>query len=199
MEMFCYLSSPNPKLQRRSGSPPVGGDVPRLLHLQRPPLHPPRPPRHLDLLHPQDGLLLCVCQRGTATHPPPYGINKMFPDIYFVMCSRLLVKPFSNLIPCFFSKFLYFMVKVWPRGIWLWQWITNSYCNVKPSRWRLSPGATIILGLARLRINSISKHLKGRWRHESDTFLGLVAQSIAVGYAKVLPVLPSANRITLCK
>ena len=65
--MCCYLSSPNPKLQRRSGSPPVGGDVPRLLHLQRPPLHPPRPPRHLDLLHPQDGLLLCVCQRGTAT------------------------------------------------------------------------------------------------------------------------------------
>ena len=139
--------------QRRRGSSPIGGDVPGLLHLQRPPLNPPRPPRHLDLLHPQDGLLLCVCQRGTATHPPPYGINKMFPDIYFAMCSRLLVKPFSNLIPCFFSKFLYFMVKVWPRGIWLWQWITNSYCNVKPSRWRLSSGATIIL--ARLRINSI--------------------------------------------
>ena len=130
-----------------------------------------------------------VYAKEVQLHPPPYGINKMFPDIY--------VKPFSNLIPCFFSKFLYFMVKVWPRGIWLWQWITNSYCNVKPSRWRLSHGATIIL--ARLRINSISKHLKGRWRHGSDTFLGLVTQSIAVGYAKVLPVLPSANRITLCK
>ena len=86
-----------------------------------------------------------VYAKEVQLHPPPYGINKMFPDIY--------VKPFSNLIPCFFSKFLYFMVKVWPRGIWLWQWITNSYCNVKPSRWRLSPGATIIL--ARLRINSI--------------------------------------------
>ena len=46
-----------------------------------------------------------VYAKEVQLHSTPYDINKMFPDIYFAMYSRLLVKPFSNLIPCFFSNY----------------------------------------------------------------------------------------------